>query len=94
MAKVDDYAAELAALKAECEALKAKLAQAAGELAVSKAKPAVGAVVKLRMPRILGGKSFPAGAVIGRFISHENVDLAAVETAMRSHKTEWEEEKV
>lgn len=80
---------KVASLNAQIASLQKTVAELGGKLAVYEATPAPGVMVKMRMPRVIGGKQFPSGAVIGTFIPTEGVSPAEAEVAIRSHKTEF-----
>lgn len=80
---------KVAALNAQIALLQKTVAELGGKLAVYEATPAPGVVVKMRMPRVIGGKHFASGSAIGTFIPVEGVSPAEAEIAIRSHKTDF-----
>ncbi len=74
--------AEIAALRARCQ----ELAHENEGMRIAFGAPAK---VRMRMSRVINGKLFNRGSIIGTFTPAEGVTLAEAELAIRSHKTEF-----
>lgn len=81
----------VAGLQAENAQLRKRNEALAAELESSRVSYGAPLVVKMRMARVLGGRRYDRGAIIGHFTPHQGITAAEAEVAIRSHKTEFAE---